>query len=70
MPAAFDRRKLDRLIVMDVVTHEVTEEELSRDKYGGENEAHTEHNPCLSVVLAAQWVPRPRRGDTEGAGNI
>jgi hypothetical protein len=70
VPAALDRREFHRLVIVHVIAGQVSEEDLDRHEHGREKQSHAQHDVRLGVELAAQQVPRPRRGDTEGAGNI
>ncbi len=60
----------DGLVVNDIFTVEVSEEELERKQHGREIQAHPEHDARFGGKDPAQQVPCPGRGNANSAGEI
>ncbi len=70
MPTALDGREFDRLVVMDVIAVQVSEEALDQQQHGREIQAHAQHDVRLGGKHLPQQVPGPGRGDAERAGDV
>src|SRR5262249_5713252 len=70
MPARLDRREFRRLIIVDVIADEMSEEELHRYQYGTKAQPHSHHDTSFGMIHAPQQVPRPGCGNAEGAGQV
>src|SRR6266702_2695066 len=57
-------------ISVDVITGEVSEEDLDRHEYGSEGQPHAQHDVRFGGIFPSQHVPGPGGGNAEGAGYI
>ncbi|GCC44963.1 hypothetical protein chiPu_0029060, partial [Chiloscyllium punctatum] len=70
MPARFDSGELCRLMLMDVVTDQMSEQELNGDEHCRESKTHVHHHPRFGEVDGAQQIPSACCGHTECTGQI